>query len=72
MSSVPIVNQELEVDSPEVPNPLPNVERPSALRMMASKCSSAAVVSGEGEAPSRASSVAVDGIGGGMWVARNM
>lgn len=49
---------------------IPNAVRPSALRIMLSKCSSAAVVAGV--ADSRASSVAVDGMGGGRWVARNM
>ena len=49
---------------------IPNVERPSARRMMLSKCSSAAVVAGV--ADSTESAVAVDSIGDGRWVARNM
>ena len=48
------------------------VDRPSARRMRLSKCSSAAVVAGEVAAPSTDRAVAVDGIGGGTWVARNM
>jgi hypothetical protein len=51
---------------------VPNVDRPKARRMRLSKCSSAAVVAGEVVAPSTDSAVAVDGIGGGTWVARNM
>lgn len=51
---------------------MPNVERPRALRIMVSKCSSAAVATGDDVAPSTDSAVAVDGNGGGRWVARNM
>lgn len=54
------------------PSGTPNVERPSARRMRLSKCSRAAVVAGEVAAPSTDRAVAVDGIGGGTWVARNM
>lgn len=51
---------------------IPNAERPSALRIKLSKCSNAAVVAGKALADSTARSVAVEGIGGGRWVARNM
>src|SRR4051812_42516154 len=51
---------------------IPNAERPSALRIIVSKCSNAAVVAGEAVADSTDNSVAVEGMGGGMWVARNM
>ena len=49
---------------------MPNAARPRALRIMVSKCSSAAVVAGV--ADSMANWVAVDGIGAGRCVARNM
>lgn len=49
---------------------MPNADRPRALRIILSKCSRAAVVTGV--ADSRASSVAVDGMGAGTCVARNM
>ena len=49
-----------------------NVERPRARRMRLSKCSSAAVVAGEVVGDSMDRAVAVEGIGGGTWVARNM
>jgi len=48
---------------------IPKAFLPSALRMMVSKCSRAAVVAGD---DSTEREVAVDGIGDGMWVARNM
>ena len=51
---------------------VPNVDRPNARRMRLSKCSRAAVVAGEVVAPSTDRAVAVDGIGGGTWVARNI
>lgn len=69
MSSVPIMYQLLGTAS----TPLPKVDRPRARRMMASKCSSAAVVTGEAVASdSRANSVAVEGMGVGRCVARNI
>ena len=50
---------------------IPNVERPRARLMILSKCSNAAVVTGD-SAGSADMSVAVEGMGGGRWVARNM
>lgn len=50
---------------------MPKVERPRARRMMLSKCSRAAVVAGDVVAEST-SAVAVEGIGDGRWVARNI
>jgi hypothetical protein len=47
----------------------PKVDRPSALRIIVSKCSRAAVVAGE---DSTERDVAVDGSGGGRCVARNI
>lgn len=54
--------------------PAPKVERPSARRTMWSMCCSAAVVAGLEvvEAESREREVAVEGIGRGTWVARNI
>ena len=54
--------------------PMPNVERPRARRMMLSNCSSAAVVAGEvwAAADSTDNAVAEEGIGVGRCVARNM
>lgn len=69
ISSVPIMYQLLDT----VSTPLPKVDRPRARRMMASKCSRAAVVTGEAVASdSRVNSVAVEGIGVGRCVVRNM
>lgn len=62
-------------NQPEVDGsvPAPKAERPSARRIMVSKCSKAAVVTGvEVAADSRESSVAVEGVLVGRWVARNM
>lgn len=67
-SSVPKNQVEL-LGSP----PAPKAERPSARRMMVSKCSKAAVVTGvDSAADSSESSVAVDGVLVGRCVARNM
>ena len=49
---------------------IPNVERPRARLIRLSKCSRAAVVAGLSD--SRAKAVAVDGIGGGKCVERNI
>lgn len=51
---------------------IPNAFRPSALRIRLSKCSSAAVVAGDVPAGSTERAVAVEGIGVGRCVARNM
>jgi hypothetical protein len=51
---------------------IPYAERPSALRIMVSKWSNAAMVAGDAVADSTANSVAADGRGGGKCVARNM
>lgn len=51
---------------------IPNVERPSARRIMLSKCSRAAVVAGDVVADSTDNAVAVEAIGDGRCVARNM
>jgi len=51
---------------------IPKVDLPRARRMMLSKCSRAAVVAGDVTADSTDNAVAVEGIGGGTWVARNM
>ena len=50
---------------------IPNAFRPKALRIKLSKCSSAAVVAGD-VTGSTERAVAVDGMGGGKCVARNM
>jgi hypothetical protein len=50
----------------------PNVARPSARLIILSKCSRAAIVAGEVVADSTDRAVAVDGMGGGTWVARNI
>lgn len=51
---------------------IPKVDLPRAFRIMLSKCSRAAVVAGDVVADSTDSAVAVEGRGGGTWVARNM
>lgn len=72
ISSLPMPNQDFGTAVEVLLNPVPKVERPRAVRISASKCASAAVVSGEGEALSREMDVAEDGMGGGRWVARNI
>lgn len=51
---------------------IPKAERPRALRIMVSKCSSAAVVMGVGDSSARAVAVDGEGSGEGTCVARNM
>lgn len=52
--------------------PPPKLERPRARRKAWSMCCRAAVVTGDEVDDSTEMDVAVDGKGGGMWVARNM
>jgi hypothetical protein len=51
---------------------IPNAFRPKALRIRLSKCSSAAVVAGDVPAGLTERDVAVNEMGGGRCVARNM
>ena len=51
---------------------MPKAFRPSAVRIRWSKCSKAAIVAGDVPAGSAERAVAVDGMGGGRWVARNI
>lgn len=54
-------------------NPVPNGDRPNALRMIASNCSRTAVVAGDvTAADSTDSEIADEIIGVGSWVAKNI